>query len=136
MRIVLLLFLFAGLLLQPAMAQNWSCNRAPLCSAMSSCAEADFYFRVCGHSERDGDNDGIPCEALCGDTHEIYESRRSANDAGGFGLVSPAPAFSCTVRKTCSQMLSCAEAQYHLRQCGNVSLDRDGDGIPCNAVCR
>lgn len=55
----------------PAPAQPWDCSRAPLCSEMRSCAEADFYFRQCGHAERDGDNDGIPCESLCGDTMEV-----------------------------------------------------------------
>lgn len=44
--------------------------------------------------------------------------------------------FSCDQRKTCGQMASCAEAEYHLRQCRNSRLDRDGDGIPCEAICR
>lgn len=59
-----------------AFAQDWSCNRRPTCTKMKSCAEADFYFRQCGHFERDGDNDGIPCEALCGDTMQLYQQRR------------------------------------------------------------
>jgi len=45
---------------------------------MSSCAEADYYFRQCGHTERDGDNDGIPCEKLCGETREQYLERRGS----------------------------------------------------------
>lgn len=44
--------------------------------------------------------------------------------------------FSCSVRKTCGQMVSCAEAQFHLQQCGNGRLDGDGDGVPCEALCR
>jgi hypothetical protein len=32
---------------------------------MSSCAEAQFYFRQCGLSRLDGDHDGVPCERLC-----------------------------------------------------------------------
>ena len=44
--------------------------------------------------------------------------------------------FSCDQRKTCGQMASCAEAEYHLLQCGNSRLDRDGDGIPCETICR
>lgn len=58
----------------PVSAQ--SCNREPKCTAMRSCAEADFYFRQCGHYKRDGDNDGIPCEELCGKTMADYEDRR------------------------------------------------------------
>lgn len=43
--------------------------------------------------------------------------------------------FSCSPRKTCGQMSSCAEARYHLEQCGNGRLDRDNDGIPCQSIC-
>ncbi|MDH5229577.1 MAG: excalibur calcium-binding domain-containing protein [Gammaproteobacteria bacterium] len=32
-------------------------------------------------------------------------------------------------------MKSCAEAIRYLR-CGLVDLDRDGDGVPCEALCR
>jgi endonuclease YncB( thermonuclease family) len=43
--------------------------------------------------------------------------------------------FSCSPRKTCGQMSSCAEARYHLETCGNRRLDRDNDGIPCESLC-
>ncbi len=43
--------------------------------------------------------------------------------------------FSCSPRKTCKKMKSCAEARYHFEQCGNKSLDRDRDGIPCENIC-
>lgn len=43
--------------------------------------------------------------------------------------------FSCSVRKTCGQMSSCAEARYHLETCGNGRLDRDNDGVPCESLC-
>ncbi len=33
-------------------------------------------------------------------------------------------------------MKSCAEAKYHLKQCGMKKLDRDGDGLPCENVCK
>ncbi len=63
----------AGLGQSPAWAQ--SCDHKPTCTRMNSCAEADYYFRVCGHVERDGDNDGIPCEELCGKTMKQYSER-------------------------------------------------------------
>ena len=44
--------------------------------------------------------------------------------------------FSCSQRRTCGQMSNCAEAEYHLLHCGNTRLDRDNDGIPCEAICR
>lgn len=44
---------------------RWSCARAPYCTGISSCAEAQFYFQECGVGRLDGDNDGVPCESLC-----------------------------------------------------------------------
>lgn len=43
--------------------------------------------------------------------------------------------YSCSPKKTCSQMSSCEEAKYHLNVCGNKGLDRDKDGIPCETLC-
>jgi Excalibur calcium-binding domain len=43
--------------------------------------------------------------------------------------------FSCTGR-TCGQMRSCAEACYALLVCGDTRRDGDGDGIPCESLCR
>lgn len=42
----------------------------------------------------------------------------------------------CGQKTACSQMRSCAEAQFHLTQCSLTSLDGDGDGVPCEALCR
>ncbi|NOS74331.1 MAG: excalibur calcium-binding domain-containing protein [Methyloglobulus sp.] len=33
-------------------------------------------------------------------------------------------------------MKSCAEAMYYLKECGAAKLDRDGDGIPCEKLCK
>lgn len=41
----------------------------------------------------------------------------------------------CTGKTRCAQMASCAEATFHLRQCGADRLDGDGDGVPCEAIC-
>lgn len=49
---------------------------------------------------------------------------------------SPAPAFQCGSKQRCSQMASCAEAQFYLQQCGVRQLDGNNDGIPCAALCR
>ena len=42
---------------------------------------------------------------------------------------------SCGNKKHCSQMSSCEEAKFYLTQCGVKSLDGDGDGTPCEALC-
>ncbi|AJE21474.1 DNA-specific endonuclease I [Azotobacter chroococcum NCIMB 8003] len=44
--------------------------------------------------------------------------------------------YSCSTRKTCGQMSSCEEAKHHLNECENGRLDQDGDGVPCESLCR
>lgn len=45
---------------------------------------------------------------------------------------SPAnPGFKCDGRTHCSQMTSCAEATFFLRNCPTTKMDGDRDGIPC-----
>jgi hypothetical protein len=39
--------------------------------------------------------------------------------------------FKCDGRTRCIQMTSCEEAKFFLRNCPNVKMDGDGDGIPC-----
>jgi cold shock CspA family protein len=43
----------------------------------------------------------------------------------------PAIRFSCQGKQYCSQMVSCEEATFYLKNCPNVKIDGDGDGIPC-----
>ena len=42
----------------------------------------------------------------------------------------------CDSKQFCKQMLSCAEANHYLHQCGLARLDGDGDGVPCESLCR
>jgi hypothetical protein len=39
--------------------------------------------------------------------------------------------FTCDGRVYCSQMTSCAEAEYFLQNCPGVKMDGGGDGVPC-----
>jgi cold shock CspA family protein len=43
----------------------------------------------------------------------------------------PAPAFQCDGRQLCSQMSSCSEATFFLKNCPGTKMDGDGDGVPC-----
>ena len=77
-----------------------------------------------------------------------WEWRRAQREGKAVSAASPAQAstppaktqanssYSCSQRKTCGQMASCAEAEYHLLQCGNSRLDQDNDGVPCETICR
>lgn len=44
---------------------------------------------------------------------------------------SGASRFQCDGRRYCSQMTSCAEAAYFLKNCPNVEMDGNNDGEPC-----
>nr|WP_269747379.1 excalibur calcium-binding domain-containing protein [Imhoffiella purpurea] len=46
------------------------------------------------------------------------------------------PSSACSSKRTCGEMTSCTEARHYLTDCGLSRLDRDGDGVPCEAVCR
>jgi micrococcal nuclease len=48
--------------------------------------------------------------------------------------VAPEPArlsARCDGRKRCSQMRSCEEATWYLKNCPGMEMDGDGDGVPC-----
>lgn len=45
----------------------------------------------------------------------------------------PAASFRCDGRTHCSQMTSCAEAEFFLRTCPGTKMDGDNDGIPCES---
>lgn len=47
-----------------------------------------------------------------------------------------AEAFVCGAKSTCREMASCQEARFHLTQCAVATLDGDGDGEPCESLCR
>ncbi|MGV8960083.1 MAG: excalibur calcium-binding domain-containing protein [Stenotrophomonas sp.] len=61
-------------------------------------------------------------------------SMRPATSAAGLDTSSrqtPAAAYQCDGRSHCSQMTSCAEATWFIRNCPNTQMDGNGDGIPC-----
>ncbi len=46
---------------------------------------------------------------------------------------SQSPRYSCDGRTMCSQMTSCDEAKYFIRNCPNTQMDGDVDGEPCES---
>jgi endonuclease YncB( thermonuclease family) len=43
---------------------------------------------------------------------------------------------SCGAKRYCKEMTSCEEAKFYLTHCGLLRLDGDGDGVPCEALCK
>jgi len=50
--------------------------------------------------------------------------------------VQTAQPFECGLKRECREMISCEEARFHLKECGLDQLDGDGDGMPCESICR
>ncbi len=68
--------------------------------------------------------------------YEHYQAKRLAEHAPATPLTlttapRPAATFSCDGRKYCSQMSSCQEATYFLKNCPGVKMDGNNDGVPC-----
>lgn len=77
------------------------------------------------------------CIVLLGG-HQIIESIRTTTytpppttPSHAASPLSTAPAAHCDGRTHCSQMRSCADAKWVLRNCPNTAMDGDGDGVPC-----
>jgi hypothetical protein len=51
---------------RPESASGFACRGKVHCSQMVTCEEAEFYLRNCPGTKMDGDNDGKPCEDMCG----------------------------------------------------------------------
>ncbi len=137
--------MFLIMIAEPAAA---ACGGKRYCRQMRTCAEARYHFEVCGLRRLDGDHDGIPCERLCGRTRAAYEHNSrasrtptylepsSSNAVPLMPSASGTPAFTCGGKRYCREMSSCEEAIFYLQRCGLKRLDGNGDGIPCNRLCR
>ncbi len=71
--------------------------------------------------------------------YQQYQARNAGADApheppaprvltGPSTAISP---YQCDGRTYCSQMTSCEEATYFLRNCPGAMMDGDNDGVPC-----
>ena len=60
-----------------------------------------------------------------------YSQETEPDDVAAFLSEQSSSQFSCDGREYCSQMTSCEEAQFFLRNCPDVKMDGNNDGIPC-----
>jgi endonuclease YncB( thermonuclease family) len=76
-----------------------------------------------------------------------WEWRHGGSEGGEPRGIAPTPApatapatgtavFTCGTKTYCREMRSCDEARFFLSQCGLTRLDGDGDGVPCEKLCR
>lgn len=70
-------------------------------------------------------------------TVPVVESDNSSFSSGGSedssssSLPPEPPKYQCLGKVYCSEMTSCEEATFYLRNCPGTKMDGDNDGIPC-----
>lgn len=62
---------------------------------------------------------------------KVYEPTTPSASETTFVAPPPSSSFSCDGRTHCSQMTSCDEARYFVKNCPNTTMDSDDDGMPC-----
>lgn len=68
----------------------------------------------------------------CGEESEIRGNVSIASPEGlAIHVIPVSVSFHCDGRTHCSQMTSCAEAEFFLNNCPNVEMDGNNDGEPC-----
>ena len=58
-------------------------------------------------------------------------AKESKVDSSKYLIAKSQPKFRCDGRQYCSQMRSCEEAKFFIKNCPNPKMDGDHDGIPC-----
>ena len=68
---------------------------------------------------------------------EWRQRERQTKAAHRPAMARNAASFSCGGKRYCREMVSCAEARFHLQTCALATLDGDQDSIPCERrLCR
>ncbi|MCF6210059.1 MAG: cold shock domain-containing protein [Gammaproteobacteria bacterium] len=69
---------------------------------------------------------------------DSWKSRQAVAVSNAGAIVEPVPekrdnaeGYQCDGRTHCSQMTSCEEAKFFIRNCPNTKMDGDGDRVPC-----
>lgn len=63
----------------------------------------------------------------------IWRKTKQSDGSRKLGVI---PEVECGTKRTCTEMTTCEEAIAFLRQCKLTRIDGDGDGIPCEKLCR
>lgn len=61
----------------------------------------------------------------------VYQRFQPSGTASNFVETAQSQKFTCSGKTHCSQMTSCAEATFYIRNCPDTKMDGDGDGVPC-----
>ena len=72
---------------------------------------------------------------LGGDVEMPLIAEECSGAINPFSAKLPVAEVDCSAKRYCKDMSICDEAKAYLIQCGYKNLDRDGDGVPCEALC-
>jgi hypothetical protein len=87
--------------------------------------------RLLEHYQLDGSRLDLACTPI------DLASELEANDRSpNLGNTANKPKVCLREKRYCRQMSSCEEAIFYLTHCNLKSLDGDGDGLPCESLCR
>jgi hypothetical protein len=123
-------------------SETFKCDGRIFCSQMTSCEEVLFFSKNCPNVKLNGNNNSFSCEKKwCKDRISSTDSKPEQPYSKGVTLPDSvvqksdsnvfSSSFKCDGRTRCTQMTSCEEAKFFLKNCPNVKMDGDGDGIPC-----
>jgi micrococcal nuclease len=75
-------------------------------------------------------------------TAQLAPTNSNQAESQNLQLIQPTSAvvsgknYVCDCSKTCTQISSCDEAYFQLNSCDCKTRDNDGDGVPCESLCR
>jgi hypothetical protein len=72
-----------------------------------------------------------PVVSQPGASNFSMDGRRPASSLNQSASQGGGNSYRCDGRTHCSQMTSCAEATFFLRNCPGTRMDGDNDGVPC-----
>lgn len=79
-------------------------------------------------------NDPELTEPQFNDNYQDYQQPKTFKPARNLETVQPkTPKYQCDGRIYCSQMTSCEEATWFLRNCQDTKMDGNHDGVPCES---
>ena len=93
-------------------------------------SEADQKAYAAAEQQARGSRVGLWSESATVNPYDWRQGKRSVPQA------TDAEPHQCGEKQYCKEMSNCAEAKFHLSSCGLTKLDGDGDGTPCESLCR
>lgn len=108
----------------------------PLADRMTEANAADFATTDMDTVYPDLGADATPASTGTSTSISGTDDDYHTSDAAPMSVAPASKGGSCSDgKRVCGDMTDCADAVFHLQQCGMTRLDRDHDGTPCEKIC-